>query len=209
MPGFRINGEGYGIAGDGPFGKIEVARSHRYIISISSAKSDVQPINDIRFYAHSCDRPNIEFDRIKIDHGINEIYIPGKVRWAPVEIKFYEVLDLDGEPNHDSTAAALLRWRDTILYEKGQHIRDKNSDDIKSDVIIEMLNGGGATVWTYTLRGAWPIKITSSSLSYKSSDLAEISVQLHYDWVDQKQGEGESPGVSAPLVEGQPLFPAG
>ena len=162
MPGFTING-----TGGGPSGVIEAARSNRWKVAILD---DTQ----LNLVAHTCNRPTPEISPITMHHGQNEIYLPGKHRWSPVEIKFYEVV-----VGHKSNVTAeIYRWWSKDVIDVDNNVINRKA---KKTVNIEMLDGFGVTIWKYKLIGAWPEKITPDAMDYGSSNILEIAITLRYD----------------------------
>jgi hypothetical protein len=179
MPGFIIDKEGGMVIG-GPLGKAEVARSNRWYVTIHQ----LEDARDMAFYAHTCDRPIVEFDRVVMHHGMNEIYMPGKIKWQPIEIKFYDrINDTDYH-----TSRVLFAWLNDIYNTQIHSLHSSNIKDLKREIDVRLMTGKGDvdTMWQYKLRGAWPIKITPTSLDYSLSDLAEVGVTISYDSADQE-----------------------
>lgn len=75
---------------------------------------------------------------------------------------------------------ALWNWR--------KEVRDSTSTaPIKKDVTIKLLNEQGnrdAPAMTFTLRNAWPTKITGPSLNAKGNDIAIEQLDLAHERLD-------------------------
>jgi len=174
MPGFNIYGEG---ASSSPDALVEAGRLHRWRVDFKGGER-------FALYAHSCQRPSPEFSIIIIHHGINEIKMPGKYKWSPVTIKFYEIGD---EVN--MTARAIFKlWSGglsgNVLDIRKQHIVKQFYNELK----VTMEDGAGGNYWEYTLYRAWPSKVDPTELTYTSSDIATVSVTFNYDAADEARG---------------------
>lgn len=165
MPGFSIESVG------GPSPTTESVRAHRWRVQIPTLRGQ----DLLEFYAQSCDRPISDSDRITLHHGINEIYMPGKYRWQPVVIKFYDVITSAGRMSD-----YLYRWWSQATYDIDRH-RIVNNSNLKREVFIDLENGRGNAIVRYILYGAWPQKISPSNLDYTSNDVAQVAVTLSYD----------------------------
>lgn len=191
MPGFNIPlGPASGCSetdvesGDGAQANLprDIGRAHRYEIQIyGSGKTD---FTNIRFYAHKVTRPNLEIDKIVIHHGQDEIYRPGKQRWQPIDISFYETLT----ENYDDVAKKLTEWRREVIDFKKSVI--KPITELYKTIRIDILDSVGKSVWYYELLNAWPMAIQPSNLAYADSGLSEITVKVSMDKV-MEQGDSE------------------
>lgn len=180
MPGFNIpiirpDCAGFvgGIEGNAIPATLETSRVHRYALTI------FEPLENVLIFSHKCNRPSPEIDRITMHHGQDEIYWPGKNRWNPIEISFYEG---HLSPNCDTVADKIFEWWSS-------NVVDINNSRIvplfKRDCTLDLLNGGIdgglVAVHRYRMLGCWPSKVTPTSLTYSESDIAEITVKLEMD----------------------------
>lgn len=181
MPGFNIKTDGNcgadtgcGDGYDGPDVAVETARKHRYQLKV------LNPVRDIRLYAYKCQRPVSEADIITMHHGQEEIKKPGKTRWLPIEVTFYEIIK-----DVDITAQMLNQWWGKTMYDpKSSTIAGDKS--YKERCELDMVDGCGQTVWAYRLYGVWPSKVSPSELSYTDTDLAEISCTLEIGKAEER-----------------------
>lgn len=199
MPGFRITAN---EPGGSPAWNYETARSYRWLfLSIgtpslpSVENADDIDLNSILILLHKCQRPRFEIVAMPLHNGPQEISIPGKYKWPPIEFSFYECLNQVGsefkpdttDPNVvpppaptkrvDLVASKIYNWYRKSLLDvntgyvvRGNYLRDCE---------LTMLDGGGVVVWKYTLHGCWPSKITPTELDYSLSNIAEITVTLN------------------------------
>ena len=167
MPGFSING-----VDKGPNPNVEPYRAHRW----SFIFAQILDLADVELYALSCQRPSVDFDTITIHNQQTRINMPGKHKWNPINVKFYEVQQF-------GTATA----REIFDYWAGgdNSVLDFKTNTLTKDfrttakVILE--SGVGKGTHGYELFNAWPSKISPSELSYSSSDLATVQITLTYD----------------------------
>jgi len=156
---------------------MEYARRHRWVINILEPLGSVR--DGILIYAHKCGRPVPEVDQIKIHHGQDEIYRPGKNRWSPIDISFYEKA-----PGQDKlineTAQRLYRWFAQTTIITAQSIQGDLSTYLKSTT-VKMVDGAGNGIWNYFLYNSWPMKITPTELDYADTSLGEITMTLSFD----------------------------
>jgi len=119
-------------------------------------------------------RPSPESEEVVISHINTERYVKGKSKWGEIEITLYD-------PIVPSGAQAAMEWfRTTHESVTG---RDGYSDFYKKDVTIVVLGPVGDKVEEWTLKGAWPKKITPSDLDWSDGSTAlEIGVTLRYDY---------------------------
>jgi hypothetical protein len=166
MPGFAI-GDQSGT-GQTPEATVEMRRLHRWRFTAVNGL-----IDRILIYAFKADRPKPTIDPITIHRQQEEIYFPGKIKWDPVNISFYE------SENQPDTAIQLAKWIKAVLDWKNGLGQDR-----RSDAELEMLSGQDSPTYKITMKRAWPSSITPDELDYSSSEISKITVQMRYDKAD-------------------------
>ena len=118
-------------------------------------------------------RPSISFDEVELNHLNVKRFVKGKATWEPVEMTLYD-------PVVPSAAQAVMEW--VRLGHESVTGRDGYSDFYKKDVLIKVLGPVGDVVEQWTLKGAFITSANFNDLDFSSSDPAEISVSLRYDY---------------------------
>jgi len=166
MPGFSINGS------RGPDPHVEPYRAHRWHFYFAS----ILDLTDVELYAMTCQRPTVDFDTITIHNQQTRINMPGKHKWAPISVKFYETQQ--GE--YSSARSIFDYWaggsNSVLNFETNTLTRD-----FRTVVKIALESGAGVGTHAYELFNTWPSKVAPSELSYSSSDLTTVQVTLTYD----------------------------
>lgn len=156
MPGFGIN------QSSGPPNTVETHRAYRYILS---SMDKLQPFVA---FAKSCERPSIIIDTMIVHHGQDEISVPGKQRWNPITIEFYDMPGI---------SSALNDWAQNNTVHVSSSTTGQQSQ-YKKNFELSMLNGAGSPIWVYHLYDAWPSSVKPSKLSYEDTSIATIEVIL-------------------------------
>ena len=190
MPGFNVPGGGGAVIG-APSSLHETARRHRWKLEIepdSGGGIYDRDSSEIVIYAHKATRPSPEIDSITVHHSQDEIYLPGKNRWAPIDITFYEVVRYEG----NLTARYIYQWwaSDVVQIARSRIAGKGTSRKFKRQCILTQLGGQGGGVYRYTLHGCWPEKVTPEDLNYDESTICEISVRLRYDKATEESLRG-------------------
>jgi hypothetical protein len=77
---------------------------------------------------------------------------------------------------------AMERWMNGM----NEHVNNtglSNPTDYQADMAIEQLDKSGNVTKTYTIRGAYPVNVSSIDLSYDSNDaIEEFTVELAYQY---------------------------
>lgn len=176
MPGFRINN-----GGSGPDPIVEAIRSHRWRFEFTN----IGTLSDVVLYAHTCQIPSVDIEITKIHNRQTEINMPGKYKWNPINVKFYEVAwgptsgtALDIFKYWSSGANAVVNFSSNTV-----------NKDFRTQAAITLEDGEGGGLHTYKLSNVWPSKVEGSELSYTNNELATISVTLVYDSAEETFGE--------------------
>ena len=125
------------------------------------------------FLIKTAKRPQITFDEVTLEHMNVTRYVKGKGKWQPLDITLYDAVV-------PSAAQAVMEW--VRLSHESVTGRDGYSDFYKKDVLIKVLGPVGDVVEQWTLKGAWIQAANFNDLDFSSSDPAEISVTLRYDY---------------------------
>ena len=162
MPGFNI-----GDTTDAglPRATVETRRRHRWRFTTLDPTT-----KEILVYAQKADRPRPVTDKITIHHGQDQIHIPGKNRWEPIDVSFYETENPDA-------AEKLLNWYKKVIDLPAAQI----NTSFRSNGKLEMLDGQGQSTWEAHLYNCWPIQITWDPLDYTMSDICVVTVTVSYD----------------------------
>lgn len=183
MPGFKIPNviscTSRPSTYDGPDIDVEFARTNRWLFEVLPPFGTIK--DGILLYAHKCTRPTPEIDQIVIHHGQDEIYRPGKNRWSPIDITFYEkTKSLSDIPKLvDEAAERVYKWwsESVLVLRESRHGKQEGFPN----GILKMLDGYGNTIWEYNLYQCWPTKVTPSDLDYADGNIAEITVTIRFN----------------------------
>lgn len=177
MPGFKIGDTG------GPANSlVEAMRVHRWQFIFDQ----IEGLKDVAIYALSTQRPSPQIDQMVMHHKQNQINLPGKHKWNPINVKFYEIQDL---PIGDTTTSAIFNyWADDAASAVINFVSNTINPNFRTNCRIQMEDGAGDFAHEYTLYNAWPTKVEPVELNYSSSDLATVQVTLVYDACDEIHG---------------------
>lgn len=172
MPGFNI---GSTRVDQQPSATIELARQHRWRFAT------LYPLKDILIYAYKSGRPKVEFDKAPIHHIQDVIWFPGKHKWSPIDIVFYNTVG-----NIDSAFKIYEWWTNKVLDITRSQIYIE-----KQVCTLELLGGAEKNddqeqpstkaVYKYTMSGCWPSKVTPDELDYSGTNLLQITLTLEMD----------------------------
>ena len=118
-------------------------------------------------------RPNLNLGEVALDHINVKRYVKGKAEWQPITVTLYD-------PIVPSGAQAVMEW--VRLHHESVTGRDGYSDFYKKDVNIKVLGPVGDVVEQWTLKGAWIQSANFNDLDFASSDPAEVTCTLRYDY---------------------------
>jgi len=173
MPGFNINGDG-----SGPASLTEVVRTHRWRLEFDQ----IHKLSNVQLYALSCQRPSMQIDTNNMHYKQNQIRMPAKYRWNPINVKFYETADFELGV---TTSSIFDYWANNnpVVNFNTNTINNK----FRTNTSIYLETGDGSDIHLYVLNNAWPSKVDPSELSYANSDISTIQVTLTYDSASEKK----------------------
>ena len=188
MPGFKIDislQDSCSDAGQSKESKyiggsnvVEVARLCRWSLSLEPLSGDTDKIS---IHAFKCSRPIVEFEEITVHHGQEEIYRPGKQKYSPLEVQYYEVLGDSSPGFNNKVGKKLYNWWSAVVTRSRLSNQNSLSDYyLKQGELLE-LDGNGDEITNYILANVWPLKITPVELDYTNTDLSSTSVTFRYN----------------------------
>ena len=118
-------------------------------------------------------RPQIDFDEVVLEHMNVTRYVKGKGRWQTLDITLYD-------PIVPSASQAVMEW--VRLSHESVTGRDGYADFYKKDVTFNVLGPVGDVVEEWTLKGAYIQVANFGDMAFDSSDPAEITLTLRYDY---------------------------
>ena len=134
----------------------------------------IMQIDGINAYLiKTMNRPSIESDEVVLEHMNVTRYVKGKSRWQPLDITLYD-------PVVPSAAQQVIEW--VRLHHESVTGRDGYSDFYKKNVTFNVLGPVGDVVEEWELKGAYIQSANFGDLDFASSDPAEISLTLKYDY---------------------------
>ena len=169
----------------------ETARRYRYEFEVlEPLDRDSGGSTFLLLFAYKATRPTPEIDKITIHSGQDEIYRPGKNRWQPIDITFYERVtseseDAESGSYYNQAAELIYKWwggTNSGLPGGVIHLRDSlHGYNYKKPCQLAMLDGYGGSIWTYYLANCWPVTVSPCDISYADTEIADITVTLSYD----------------------------
>ena len=134
----------------------------------------IMQIDGINAYTvKAMNRPQIDFDEVILEHMNVTRYVKGKGAWQPIDVTLYD-------PVVPSAAQSVMEW--VRLSHESVTGRDGYSDFYKKDVTFNMLGPVGDVVEEWVLKGTYIETANFGDLDYASSDPAEITLTLKYDY---------------------------
>ena len=146
------------------FTPFEPKTKNRYIMYLEGIPS---------YLIKTANRPSITFEEVELNHINVKRYVKGKGAWEPIEITLFD-------PVVPSGAQAVLEW--IRLGHESVTGRDGYSDFYKKDVTFNLLGPVGDIVEEWVLKGTYIENANFGDMDYATSDPAEITLTLKYDY---------------------------
>jgi hypothetical protein len=140
-------------------------------------------------------RPSFSFDEQEVNHVTEKVFLPGRPMWEPIEITVYDI----------GTEDYIYTWLQEFYEPENGRIHPVAGVDgfqgkaKKKTCLLQMMDGAGATMETWTLQGCWPQSINWGELDFSSSETADITFTMRYDRATLVGG-GDPLPTTPPLV---------
>ena len=151
-------------ANDVMFTPFEPKIKHRYIMQIDGVPA---------YLVKTANRPQITFEEVQLDHMNVRRWVKGKGVWQQMQITLYD-------PVVPSAAQSVMEW--IRLSHESVTGRDGYSDFYKKDITVNVLGPVGDIVEEWKLKGTWVQDAQFGDMDFASSDPAEITLTLRYDY---------------------------
>ena len=167
-----------------------IKRKFRYDFSITPPTSAAQFIPTA--FVKNISRPELEIDELELQFLNASTWIPGKGRWQPLTVTFIDT----GNTAGDKTASmqGLYDWIVGVYNFQGYYpvspnaqatsVKDLSQNERagwEATATINMYDGCGGLIETWTLAGVFPTSVKFSEMDYTSSDEATIDLTLRFD----------------------------
>lgn len=133
-------------------------------------------------------RPHLEIDEAEINFLNAYMSIPGKGKWQPITITYYDVGGIDGDIA--SSFSALYDWIATVYdytSPEGIDIRQSEKQGWAAKTSITMFDGCGNPLERWVLHDCWPQTVNFGDLDYGSSELATIDLTIKYRYAQMEK----------------------
>jgi hypothetical protein len=177
-----------GIGNVGSLGTI-IKRKFRFTMGITwggpSGTNNVIPTS----YIKTTSRPKLSIDSTEINFLNATTWLPGKAKWEPITVTYIDVTDPLMSP--------LLDWVATIYdFTNSVDLPMGEKSDWFGIATINMYDGCGNNLETWTLKSCYPESIDLGELAYSESEEMTIELQLRYSDVTQS-GSCDNPTVTS------------
>lgn len=170
MPGFTIKGE---TGSQNKDNKIESKRKHRWRFTTGFLNQDEW------VYLEKAARPSFNLETPEMHHDQEVAYFAGKQTFEEITLEFYDVFG-----NGKDLSARLYEW---IAGGGDRSVVDLSNISVmsprtyKTQVTLEMTDGKGTAIETWTLYGAWPKSTNWNDLDYSNTEIQRITTVLRFD----------------------------
>jgi hypothetical protein len=145
-------------------------RKNRWLFTLYGISADASSINALP--PTRANRPSLSFKEIEVQHVTETIMLPGKPDWKPITLVLY---DLRKEKN------PVFEWIKEIYDAKEGIYRPSSERYKKPNAKLEMFDGCGGVIETWTLESVWAQNIEFGELDMSSGEVMTCDLTLRYD----------------------------
>lgn len=144
--------------------EFEPKQQHRFWMSINGIPS---------YIIKTAERPKLSIDPVILEHINVNRKIQGKGKWEDMNITLYD-------PISPSGAQAVMNWlRSGYEWSTG---RAGYADFYKKEITLSILDGVGAVIEEWQLKGAWISSADWGKVDWAAADPIEITLTITYDY---------------------------
>ena len=157
-------------------------RKFRWMFGVISQNVFGEPAEGVRALPPTKgSRPSLEFKDIEVQHVTEDIYLPGKPSWKPINITLYDMYDKNCWPSNP-----VWDWiKQCYDPETGEFfaILDNkvNGYGFKKDCWLKLFSGCGDVMESWVFENAYPSQVNWGDLDMSSSEVLTIELTLRYD----------------------------
>lgn len=121
-------------------------------------------------------RPSLSFKEVEAQHLTETIYYPSKPDWKPVNLVLFDI-------NSSAGNNPVWEWIKTVYDAQAGKYQPsvQTQKGLKRDVTLEMYDGCGNVLETWTYENAWPQQIEFGDLDMGSGEVVMVEITLRYD----------------------------
>lgn len=116
-------------------------------------------------------RPDIGFKEIAVEHLNETIYLPGKPDWKPITLSLYD-LKKNSHP--------VFNWLQRLYDPCSGEMKTPADNGFFVTPTLELYNGCGDVMETWTFEGAWPNQIQFGELEMSNSEFLTCDLTIRY-----------------------------
>lgn len=182
--------------GIGPLGGADVIHKRKFrwtfkvYRSVGNNGSMGQPLVPEHF-VKVASRPNISIEETEINFLHGKSYLPGKGTWETITVTYYDVSSAVGQ----GANIGLWEWLASVydFTKPGTLYQTTTRNGYAGVGVLDMYDGCGKSLETWTLGDMWPQAINFGELDYSSSEECTIEVTLRYGNVGYRNNCGPNP----------------
>jgi len=136
------------------------------------------------YFVKLASRPNLTFEETEINYLNGKMWIPGKGTWETITVTFYDLSDGGvGITSLYNWLATTYDFTDPIGLKQSSKIGTPGSGGYSCDGYLNLFDGCGTIMETWSLENMWPQAVNFGELDYSSSEEVTIEVTVRYSQV--------------------------
>jgi hypothetical protein len=175
---------GLGILGEAP--DIVFKRKYRWTFKLKPYCTDEIPEAFVKLAA----RPNLSIEETEINYLHGKMWIPGKGTWEAVTVTYYDIGNNPGITNLYSWLAGVYDFTDPVSLKQSSAKGNTGNPGYAGTGTLNLYDGCGTVMETWTLEGVWPQAINFGELDYSSSEEVTVELTLRFHAATYEAGCG-------------------
>lgn len=157
--------------GIGPLGapNVIIKRKFRWTIEITTPCGYIPP-----YACKTSARPNIEIDETEL-HFLNGVtWLPGKAKWQPIQVTYYDVAG-------DTGFQSVMNWLCTLYeFQNPVMLRQSEKAGWAGTALLTMYDGCGTPLEFWLLGSVFPQQVNFGELDYSQGEFCTVELSLRY-----------------------------
>ncbi len=157
-------------------------RAYRFMVSMTPGGG-----TQVDWFVKKVGKPSVSVSESSHTFLNHTFYYPGRVSWNTINMTFVDPVSPDAAGlfmDYLQNAGYVVPTNETQVTTISKRKATQSGDGGLGEVRIQQMDGDGIVVEEWLLHNAWVKSINLDDLDYESDALANVNLEIRYDWAE-------------------------